>query len=222
MRLYGYLAVGSLLMLGAMLAANRNTRVPWYKLCAASVLLTLSGLAGAMLMAFIESGNWGGRSFFGALFLAPVLMVPVALALRIPWRDMLDLCAPAECVMLALLKVQCTIDGCCYGMLLRIDMTGRPIRFPSQIVECACALVLMLVLVVMMRKNWGRGRIYAWYMLLYGVSRFALNLLRETTPFIWILPAGNFWALISSVIGLAIILAGARKMPVREEKGRPA
>ena len=56
-----------------------------------------------------------------------------------------------------------------------------------------------------------KGCIYYWYMILYGISRFILNLFRETTPFIWILPAGNFWALISTILGIALLLISKRK-----------
>ena len=115
--------------------------------------------------------------------------------------------------MLALLKVQCIVDGCCYGMALRLNSEGRLVRFPSQAVECADALVLAAVLLLMIRMGKGRGRMYAWYMLLYGVCRFGLNLLRETTPFIWIQPAGNFWSLVSIAIGLAILLAARFRRP---------
>lgn len=206
MSLYAFLAIGTVLMIGVMLIANRAYRVPKLRVVVGAVLLTVAGFAGAKLMAFIEMGDWSGKSFFGALFFAPVVMIPVSLALKVRWRDMLDLCAPAECVMLALLKVQCLTDGCCYGRPLRLDATGHLVRFPSQAVECGCALALMLLLLFMIHRGWGRGRLYAWYMLLYGVSRFFLNLLRETIPFVWILPAGNFWAMISAAIGLCAIL----------------
>ena len=204
-----FIAVGTGLMIAVMLAAGRWLDVKAWKSAVAAVVLTAVGIAGAKLMAFVESGSWGGRSFFGALFLAPLLMAPVALVLRVPVGDMLDMCAPAECVMLALLKVQCCLDGCCYGRVLRISATGGIVRFPSQIVECANAALIMVALLWIIHRGRARGRVYAWYMVLYGVCRFALNWLRETSPFVWGLPAGNFWALVSLAIGGAWMIGCA-------------
>lgn len=212
MTFWTFLIVGTLLMVGVMLIARLPYRLPVWKTVIAAVLLTFAGYAGAKLMAFIEAGTWSGRSFYGALFFAPILMVPVAWLLRVRTGDLLDMCAPAECVMLAMLKVNCALDGCCYGYLIRIDEQGNLVRFPSQIVECVTALLLMLVLLWMTRKEKFHGSIYPWYMLLYGVLRFGLNLLRETEPFIWGLPAGNFWSLISAGIGLALLLIHRRQM----------
>ena len=204
-----FIAIGTALMIAVMLVAGRWLNVKAWQSAASAVVLTAAGIAGAKLMAFIEAGSWGGRSFFGALFFAPLLMTPLALALRVSVGDMLDMCAPAECVMLALLKVQCHLEGCCYGRVQRISMTGQAIRFPSQLVECANAALIMLLLLWIIRRGRARGRVYAWYMVIYGVCRFALNWMRETAPFVWVLPAGNFWALVSLAIGGAILVWSA-------------
>ena len=206
-----FIAIGTALMLVVMLVANRHYGYHPAKVILAGLLLTAAGIIGAKLMAMIESGIWGGKSFYGALFFAPLIMLPVALALRIPYSRLMDLCAPAECVMLALLKVQCLYDGCCFGRLLGISSSGRAIRFPSQIVECVSALLLMAVLLIIIRRGRAKGTVYPWYMVLYGVMRFILNLFRETTPFIWILPAGNFWSLVSLVLGGALLLIALRR-----------
>ena len=197
-----FLTIGTLLMVAVMLYAGRIYKVQVWKRIASAVLLTAAGVIGAKLMAFIESGSFSGRSFFGALFFAPLIMVPAAKLLKIDISDMLDLCAPCECIMLAFLKVDCFIEGCCKGRVLYITETGEKVRFPSQIVECLFAVLLMLILLRIMVKKKNRGVIYPMYMLLYGFTRFILNLLRETEPFIWILPAGNFWSIISMISGI--------------------
>ncbi len=188
-----------------------------------AVILTGAGVAGAMVMFWIESGfdNFGGRSFYGALFFAPPIMIPVALLLRMKISEMLDLCAPSECVMLALLKVNCCIDGCCGGKVLYQNTAENVcIVFPSQIVECMTALLLMALLLYMMKRGNNKGTLYAQYMIIYGILRFVLNLMRETSPFVWILLAGNFWSLISVIIGF-VWLCIARKMhPVKKARAK--
>ena len=201
-----FLLLGTFLMMAVMLFANRWMHLPVWKILTASVILTLAGVAGARIMARIEMGVWGGISYYGAVFFAPLLMIGVSFLLRVRPSQMLDLCAPSECVMLALLKVNCYLNGCCFGKVIGISKEGDIIRFPSQIVESVTALLLMAVLLSLIRGGKQNGRIYCWYLLLYGAVRFVLNLMRETEPFLLGMPAGNFWSLVSNAAG-GILLA---------------
>ncbi len=215
------LAVGTIAMAVVMLLpCCWQVGIPTWKALFSAAVLTVLGVLGAKLMFLLESGFWAGTSFYGAVFFPPLLMVLLALLLRVPPLDLLDLCAPAECVMLAILKVQCAVNGCCGGMLLTITADGTYIRFPSQIVELFNALALMIVLLHFIHKGVWRGRIYPMYMLLYGITRFVLNLLRDTTPFLLGLPAGNFWSLISIMIALIWLYFAEHKKGVAkgEEK----
>lgn len=196
-----------------MLIAGRYLKTDAWKTAVLSVVLAGAGYGGAKLMYMIEAGgSTAGRSFFGALLFVPPLMVLAAWLLRMPPGDALDLCAPGECIMLALLKVKCIQDGCCYGRVLTAD----GVRFPSQIVEMLHALLLCAVLLMMIRKGKNRGRVYAWYMILYGAGRFLLNLLRETAPFLWILSAGNFWSLVAMAVGCAWLYLLKKKTAPQE------
>lgn len=187
-------------MLAVMLSLKKYFHISCWKIVISAIVLTISGLTGAKLMFWIESGNTGGVSFFGALFFAPLIMIILAWILKISVGEMLDLCAPAECIMLALLKVKCVIDRCCMGRLIRVS-ENLQLPFPSQIVELITALIVLLILKKIIKKGTYKNQIYACYMIFYGVTRFFLNLLRDTTPFVWILPAGNFWAIIATAIG---------------------
>lgn len=214
------LVVGTLAMAAVMLLPRRwQAGLPVWKTLLSAAVLTVLGVLGAKLMFLIESGFWAGTSFYGAVFFPPLIMVLLALLLRVPPLTLLDLCAPAECVMLAILKMQCAVNGCCVGILLTITADGTYIRFPSQIIELLNALVLMAMLLWLIRKGTWQGRIYPIYMLLYGITRFILNLLRDTEPFLLGLPAGNFWSLVAIVIALIWLrLAHPQKGVAESEK----
>lgn len=214
------LAVGTIAMAAVMLLPRRwRAGLPMWKTLLSAAVLTVLGVLGAKLMFLIESGFWAGTSFYGAVFFPPLIMVLLALLLRVPPLALLDLCAPAECVMLAILKMQCAVNGCCVGILLTITADGTYIRFPSQIIELLNALVLMVILLRLIRKGTWQGRIYPIYMLLYGITRFILNLLRDTKPFLLGLPAGNFWSLVAIVIALIWLrLAHPQKGVAESEK----
>lgn len=211
MDLTTYLAIGTIAMLFVMILVRRHYVISDWKTVIASVLLTITGLLGATIMARIESGHWGGVSLYGAIFLAPIVMSFIALILRIKPLELLDMCAPAECVMLALLKIKCFIDGCCHGRLLCVLDDGTAIRFPSQIVEAGCNFMLMLILIVLIYKKKSPGKIYFYYMIIYGVLRFILNWFRDVKPFMLGLPAGNFWSLVSIIIGVLMVVILCRQ-----------
>lgn len=214
------LIIGTIAMAAVMLLPRRwQAGLPMWKTLLSAAVLTVLGVLGAKLMFLIESGFWAGTSFYGAVFFPPLIMVLLALLLRVPPLALLDLCAPAECVMLAILKMQCAVNGCCVGILLTITADGTYIRFPSQIIELLNALVLMVMLLWLIRKGTWQGRIYPIYMLLYGITRFILNLLRDTKPFLLGLPAGNFWSLVAIVIALIWLrLAHPQKGVAESEK----
>ena len=200
-----FVSLGTALMIVVMLFCGKYYNMKVWKRILTAVVFTAVGVLSVMIMAFIENGRWGNRSWFGAVFFAPVFMALYALIVREKPSTILDLCAPSEAAMLALMKINCSIDGCCYGYVMGMDAKGLEVRFPSQIVECVVAAIICFALIWLIHKDKIRGSAYIWYMIIYGFSRFVLNWFRATKPFIWVLPAGNFWALISLVLGLVLL-----------------
>ena len=120
-----------------------------------------------------------------------------------PFGDTMDICSPGGALLLALMKVRCYIDGCCYGKTFYHN--GTSYHFPSQIVECIAGLLLAAVLILMLRKMRWRRMIGAYWFVFYGSMCFVLNFFRETTPWIGPIPAGTFWSIIAIIIGLLVL-----------------
>ena len=194
------------MMILMLLQQKKYPSVQKWKMVILSVLLTITGVLGTMIMYFIETGRFGGTSFFGAVLLVPILMLPAVL-LKVPYKTILDLCAPAECLMLAIMKIDCLINKCCEGRYL----PSLKIVFPSQIVESIMGLVVMAALISIGNKN-KKTHLYAHYLIIYGASRFALNWFRfGLKPFLLGLPNGNFWGLVSVMIGLVWLALAKHK-----------
>ena len=211
-----FLAGDVLLVFLMAMYVNRQLRLERWKIIAFSLSIVPIGLFCGKLMRLVEEGTWTGMSFYGAVLFAPALMVLVGLLIRIRPADMLDLCAPAGCIALVFMKIQCRITGCCAGKIMYYLENGRPVRFPSQIVELICGAVLFVVLMLLVRSEKQKGYIFAWFLLLYGGSRFFLNLLRDATPFVLGMSAGCFWSIISVLIGGTILLARKKRTPIKE------
>lgn len=190
------------MLVSMLLRKKQFPQVYAWKMVLVAMWLLITGVVGTMLLAYIEQGVFGGTSFYGAVFLVPVLIAP-AMLLKIPYKDILNLCAPAECAMLLVMRFDCLDKGCCFGRYL--PMLG--FQFPSQIAEMAVAVTVMVTLIRMQQKD-RQVQLYPWYMILYGACRFILQGLRYggTDPWILGLSQGHFWSLISVAIGAAWLL----------------
>jgi len=205
------LLIGMLAMAPIMLLVNRYYKIPLWKVLIILVILTALPYFACKLMFYLENRQWDGQSFFGAVLMAPLLAWLTAKIVREPVSAVMDLHAPAVCIMLAVQKVNCMVAGCCRGKIFAYASNGDSIRFPSQIVEGAVALLLCLFLFWLLDKEKHRGKLLPWFMVLYGVSRFGLNLMRETTPVLWGMAIGNIWSIVSVFIGFVVFALMAKK-----------
>lgn len=181
--------------------------IAWWKGIVTTVLLTVFGLIGTILIYYVEYGEFGGTSFFGAVFLVPIAFALVSLVLRMPYTRVLDLCTIGLCVTMALLRFNCATKGCCGGRVLFTTAAGVAVRFPSQMTELVVGLSLAALFVYWIyRHPRFHGIIYPWFMVLYGAIRSVLNLLREEWA-AWVehrtdvFPKGMLWSLISLIVG---------------------
>lgn len=198
-----FLLIGTVLMGIPIVFIAKAYGIKLWKGIVATVLLTVSGYAGTYLMFYIENHSFGGVSFYGAVFFVPIAFIFAADLLKISYEKAMDLCAVGECIMLALMKVQCFLGGCCRGRDLFTLTDGTVISFPSRLAESAVALALFVLLFAWAIKKKNQGKLYGWYLILYGSARFLLNFMRKeyvTTDMV--IPFGHLWSLIA--IGLGV------------------
>jgi len=206
-KLMAFLSIGTAAMLLPMVPMARQYRIAGWKTLLSAILLTITGTIGTYIWFVVENGYFAGRSFYGAVFLVPPVFFLLAKLLRVNSGELIDLCAPAECVMLTIMKYQCMKDGCCGGKVLCMTAEGMEVIFPSQIAEAAAALLIAVILIFMARNPKNRGTLFPWYMVIYGASRFVLNLFRaEEAVFLLGMTAGNIWSILSVILGLIWLL----------------
>lgn len=207
--------VGLFLLLFACVAIMcfmMSMQAKWYgiekrKTILIAVTLALTGVLGSEIWFFVENGDWGGRSLYGAIVFSPLVFIAVAKWLKMKYGDSLDFVAPSGCLALAVIKLQCLKDNCCVGKEIYQDENFVFVRFPSQIVEMVTFLIISAILLYMSSKPKCRGKIFLWFLVLYGAARFGLDFLRDTIPsYLFGLSAGSFWSLCSFVIGVILLL----------------
>ncbi len=187
-------------------------QMKWYGIVAwksvvVSLALVVTGAIGSRVWYCVENGSFLGRSFYGAIFFAPIVFWPLSRILHISYGDVLDFCAPAGCLTLAMVKIQCFRDGCCDGIALFLDENHNYVLFPSQIVEMIVFLIIAGGLMALSSKKKYRKIIFPYFLLFYGGSRFVLDFLRDgTVPYALGLSAGSFWSLLAFVIGTVFLI----------------
>lgn len=198
-----FLGLGTLAMILVNMFRTHQLGISRIKLILMTLYLTVVGVIGTMIMYFIESGGqWGGQSYYGAVFFIPILFIPIAPIFLIRYSVAMDFCAISVTTMLTVMKLDCMKNGCCSGMALGVHDFGEIYYFPSALVESINSFVILVILFMLERKGIMKNKLYPSYMIIYGVTRFILNYFRyDQTKLIFNLTGGQFWSLCSIVLG---------------------
>ena len=177
-----------------------------------SVLLTITvvliSFLGAKILYYmeqpkilLESGiRFGGVSFFGSVFLVPVIMMVICKKTKLSYHRTMDFLSPSLMLMLAILRVGCLISDCCGGT--SVVFAGVYVeKFPTQITECVFDL-LILAGILIYEKYWQKeGRLYYFIMVYYGIIRFFIEFLRDTPKDWFYMSHGQWFSIISVCAG---------------------
>ena len=191
------------------------------------IYIIVSALVGAKLLLLIVDFDvfrrnpaelWtlarSGGVFYGGLVVATVVGIWYARKHRLPMWQTADAVAPGIALGHVVGRMGCVLAGCCYGKptalpwgitfdnMFAATNVGTPLHValhPTQLYDAGANLLILLLLLGTER----RGKVFAgrtfWaYMLLYAISRFAVEFFRGD-------PRGMLGALATSqVIALAL------------------
>jgi phosphatidylglycerol:prolipoprotein diacylglycerol transferase len=126
----------------------------------------------------------GGLTYYGGFLLAVPLGLLYARRKNLGVWRVADLAAPVIMLGLVLGRIGCFLNGCCYGAPtdapIGVQLPGHagPVH-PTQLYEAVGALALFLALRYAIAPRKRRdGDVFAALLVLYGVMRFAIELLR--------------------------------------------
>lgn len=189
-----------------------------------TLLLTTVGFAGAKLLYIlenikdtIESGiSLSGVSFFGSVFLIPLLMPLIGRAFRLRPGQTMDLCGPCVAIMIGSMRLGCYLSGCCGGWEMCIGNIS--FRWPTQMLESIGDFCIMGVLLALEEHNARKNQLYPLFMLTYSVMRFLIEFLRET-PKNWIgLSHGQWFSIAASALAVAWLFYEKREVKGENKK----
>ena len=178
-----------------------------WKMAVVIIWVAIMGVVSIKLLYFIENGRYGGDAMFGAVFFMPIFIAPLAVLLKIPYKEIMNLYTPSQTVEFAVVKIDCYIVDCCMGKYL----PSLGIQFPSQIADMIIGIVVTTVLLWIEHRNPNK-HLFPLYMVIFGGARFVVDWFRYVEkPWEWILPPTIIWSLLSVVIGCIWLVVLRRK-----------
>jgi len=227
---YAVLMVASIVLLLATPTMKQFThprdRGRYYTVQAITALGAAAGaklgvLFGDALWPLQPFDHWGelltsGRSIAGALlvgFIAVEVAKPL-LRYDIPPNDRFAVALPFS---IALGRIGCLVAGCCRGAPwdgpFAIVYHDGVLRHPAQLYEALFQLLAGWALLVLWRRGALFGRLFALYLVTYGIFRFATEFIRDTAKPFAGLSAYQWMSLAMIVAGAAAIYLRTRSQP---------
>ncbi len=153
----------------------------------------------------------GGLNFYGGLLGGLTAGLIFVYWKKLPLEDISDLAGLALPLGLAIGRIGCFLNGCCYGKPTRLPwgVTFPSVSFkvhPTQLYESLYALLIF-------RYRIGRGNVFLTFLLSYTFFRFLNEFLRVNPPLIFSLTGSQLTSLVIfvfSAIFLALRLKGRK------------
>ena len=199
---YGLMAAIAILV-GYYLALKNSPRyrIEPRKMETVALLVVLGGLVGARLIFVLQNMRYflahpleivftwhGGLSWHGALLGGTLAALAYARRAGIPVLDLLDCLAPIAAIGLAIGRIGCFLNGCCYGgptdlpWAVRFHSSGgelTPPSHPAQLYAFVGNLLLFIGLWRWQGRRQFRGHVFLAYLAWYSVLRAALEWIRK-------------------------------------------
>ena len=186
-------------------------------------------------VAFAASSLWGGNmipvlgKLTGGIVPAPnmgiafgivmILLAAIVYSLRVPVLLSLDAAVPAYILGRGLAITGCIFYGCCYGYPVPwgiYSAVAETCVFPTVILDilASCGIVIYLIVLAGKQKYAGNGTVAAMGMVLFGLLRLLVDILRNNSKWLLLLTA-------EGIFGIAYLVAGClllRAIWIRGEK----
>ena len=163
-----------------------------------ALIVLVSSVVGAKLFYCIEHKTFslnalnpfsGGMTSYGGLFLSLILSFIYVKKRKLDLNKILDLFACYVALALAIGRIGCFLNGCCYGkptnffdklgiaFVFPLSQTFEP-RHPTQLYMIISNLTIFFILMKLKKKRKENGILFLLFLLLYSSFRFFVDFFR--------------------------------------------
>lgn len=223
----GWIVVVYIVVAAFNLFWRRHYGYKWFRTLLITLAFLLSFLLSLMLIGWAMTGIFGPKDYVTGIVFVPLLALLFGKVFQDDWKKMLDFMTPGYALALVIFKISCCFGGCCFGYPMAHGMWNPDFKqtfFPIQIVVGLAALIITFILVfIARRQNYqSNGRLYPWFLILYGVARFGLEFAHMNFKMVLGLSVYSFWALLAVLIGVIWLLADNRRVRKLAEETEPS
>jgi phosphatidylglycerol:prolipoprotein diacylglycerol transferase len=162
----------------------------------------------------------GGLTFYGGLIAGVVFGIGFLKIKRLPVRDAIDTVAPQIALGIAMARIGCFLNGCCFGTETHLPwachfppdsqagwiLPGLGLH-PTQIYSAIANFAIFLFLRRRFRSRPVPGQVFYSFLMIYGAWRFVIDFLRYYEENMYVSVAANItW---NQVLSIAVALTGA-------------
>ena len=159
-------------------------------------------------------GKLNGINLVRAIYLCGIYFYLLARLFRDPPGKVSDLLTIKGAFFFGFVKIGCIFPGCCQGYPSRWGIysnLSQAICFPVQLVEAAILLLIGFILLWMLCKQLAPGQLYAYFLLMFGPTRFLCEFLRDNKKLWFNISELAVHALIATIVGIALIAVNQKK-----------
>ena len=175
----------------------------------------------------------GGLTLYGGIGLATLTVWIMTRRRNIPFLVVADIFSPGVILGIGITRIGCFLAGCCFGsptdcacgVTFPADAPaslqfGHVSVLPSQLFASAGGFIVFALLLLLERVSDYRGATFGRFLLLYGLSRFAVDFSRYYEPeqIMMLGWTNNQWISVGMMAtGLAVMIIFARMARVGEQ-----
>jgi phosphatidylglycerol:prolipoprotein diacylglycerol transferase len=162
----------------------------------------------------------GGLVFYGGLAAGVLFGIGYLVRKRMPILRVVDIVAPQIALGIAIARIGCFLNGCCFGSPSDLPwacrfpadsqagwvMAGQAIH-PTQIYASIANFILFLVLRRLLRAGYRSGTVFSWFLILYGCWRYAIDFLRHYEEQMQLNILGGHYTY-SQIVSVIIVVIG--------------
>ena len=194
-----------------------------------SILYVVGTVLLGYLLLWGTSWVFGGGKMNGLNFVRVVTFLPIPIfllswLLKNRFGTVADFIAPLLAVFHGVTHLGCIFPGCCHGYPSDWGIFSNEagtVCFPNQPLEAVSSILIGVSLFVLAVRGIQTGRLYAWYLLSFGLTRFLWEFLRDNKK-IWNgiseLAIHAIIAMIVGIVFLAVITMNKKGRDCCENK----
>ena len=165
----------------------------WYGFAfSRSVLYVAGAIALGYGLLVATAKIFGGGNFTNLNFVRVVTFLPIPIYLltflyKDRFGDIADFLAPWIAVYHGVTHLGCIFEGCCHGYPAQWGLYSNiagTVCFPIQPIEAVSSILIGVILLTLAKKQIQTGKLYGWYLTLFGATRFVWEFFRDNTK-VW-------------------------------------